>query len=84
MFISDYRLNDLYSNPTKENILFFLTTEDMEITKELYSFAGKVREEYTGNFVHLRGLIEFSNYCFRSCHYCGLNKIIRKYLVLEY
>ena len=72
------RIKELYIKPTKENILFFLTIEDKEIVNELYSFAGKVREEYTGNFVHLRGLIEFSNYCFRSCHYCGLNKDNKK------
>lgn len=72
------RLNRLYSKPDNEDILFFLSTIDPKSIKELYSFAGKVREDYTGKMIHLRGLIEFSNYCSRSCHYCGLNKENKK------
>ena len=38
----------------------------------LFSLADKVRRENVGDDVHLRGLIEFSNYCKRTCKYCGL------------
>ncbi len=34
--------------------------------------ADRVRKRYVGEEVHLRGLIEFSNYCRNSCFYCGL------------
>ena len=40
--------------------------------KELYKTADKVRQEFVGDGVHLRGLIEFSNICKRECKYCGL------------
>lgn len=40
----------------------------------LYQQADRVRERYHGSGVHLRGIIEFSNYCKRSCRYCGLRK----------
>ncbi|HHY96053.1 MAG TPA: hypothetical protein GX513_13745, partial [Firmicutes bacterium] len=39
---------------------------------ELFRAADEVRRRYVGEQVHLRGIIEFSNYCRRNCHYCGL------------
>ena len=48
----------------------------------LFISADKVRKKYVGDEVHLRGLIEISNYCSRSCSYCGLrgsNKLIKRY-----
>ena len=48
----------------------------------LFSFADKIRREYVGDEVHLRGLIEFSNICKRTCKYCGLrceNKNLDRY-----
>ena len=41
-----------------------------EITQE----ADKIRKKYKGDGVHLRGLIEFTNHCFRNCLYCGIRK----------
>ena len=38
----------------------------------LFSLADKVRKEYVGDEIHLRGLIEFSNICKCNCKYCGL------------
>jgi biotin synthase len=32
-----------------------------------------VRRESVGDEVHLRGLVEFSNHCRRTCAYCGMN-----------
>ncbi|OGF51215.1 MAG: [FeFe] hydrogenase H-cluster radical SAM maturase HydE [Candidatus Firestonebacteria bacterium RIFOXYA2_FULL_40_8] len=40
----------------------------------LLAAADKKRAETVGDSVHLRGLIEFSNYCRKNCHYCGLRK----------
>ena len=48
----------------------------------LFELADKVRAENVGNEVHLRGLIEFSNICARTCKYCGLraeNKELERY-----
>lgn len=39
---------------------------------ELWAAADTMRRENVGDAVHLRGLIEFSNHCVRSCAYCGL------------
>ncbi|HBA59231.1 MAG TPA: [FeFe] hydrogenase H-cluster radical SAM maturase HydE [Elusimicrobia bacterium] len=48
----------------------------------LFAEADKVRRENVGDAVHLRGLIEFSNYCRRGCYYCGIragNSKVRRY-----
>lgn len=41
---------------------------------EIADEANKIRKEYKGDGVHLRGLIEFTNHCFRNCLYCGIRK----------
>jgi biotin synthase len=40
----------------------------------LFGFADRVRREFVGDGVLLRGLIEFSNVCRNTCYYCGLNR----------
>ena len=58
--------------------------KDEKINGELFSYANSVREKYVGDEVHLRGLIEFSNICGRTCKYCGLraaNKNIERYRI---
>lgn len=52
----------------------------------LFQAADRVRSKYVGNEVHLRGLIEFSNYCKQNCFYCGLrrdNKNVKRYRLTE-
>ena len=52
----------------------------------LFSEADKIRHEFVGDEIHLRGLIEFSNICSRQCKYCGLrspNKKIDRYRILK-
>ena len=49
---------------------------------ELWRMADDTRQRFVGGEVHLRGLIEFSNYCVRLCAYCGLrapNDGLRRY-----
>src|SRR5690606_4775664 len=44
--------------------------------------ADSARRERVGDAVHLRGLIEISNYCGRRCCYCGLradNRDVERY-----
>ena len=68
------------SNETlnKRDIIRLLESNDSLISK----FADKIRQKYKGNFIHLRGLIEFTNICKQNCLYCGLrrdNKVIDRY-----
>ena len=64
----------------KDEILSWLNPD--RDPADLYALADKVRREAVGDGVHLRGLIEFSNYCRRRCYYCGIragNTKVRRY-----
>ncbi|ABA88876.1 [FeFe]-hydrogenase maturation radical SAM domain iron-sulfur cluster-binding oxidoreductase HydE [Syntrophotalea carbinolica DSM 2380] len=44
--------------------------------------ADQIRQQYVGDAVHLRGLVELSNICSRNCLYCGIrrdNQAITRY-----
>lgn len=74
-------MNDLTA-PDKDEILAWLREEDEARLEELWRRADAVRREHVGDEVHLRGLIEISNYCVRQCGYCGLrsgNRSIQRY-----
>jgi biotin synthase len=67
---------------SKADICELLKLDDKQQLSILYSKADKIRKKYVGDEVHLRGLIEFSNYCINNCYYCGLrrdNKSIERY-----
>lgn len=67
---------------SREELIVLLT--DNRHCEELYAAADRVRQNYVGDEIHLRGLIEFSNYCRNNCCYCGLrrdNKNIERYRI---
>lgn len=69
-------------NLTREDIIDILRSDSQN--EALFSYADKIRKQYVGDEVHLRGLIEFSNICKRECKYCGLrceNKSIERYRI---
>jgi len=55
---------------TKEEIVSLLECDN----DQLFMAADRVRKKYVGDEVHLRGLIEFSNYCKQNCLYCGFRR----------
>jgi biotin synthase len=59
---------------TKSEIIAWLQENDESAIQSLYREADRVRKQYVGDAIHLRGLIEFSNYCKRDCEYCGLRR----------
>ena len=46
----------------------------------LFEEADDIRKIFCGDEVHIRAIIEFSNYCCRSCLYCGLRRENRNIL----
>lgn len=69
-------------NITKKQIKQWLQEKDEQKLEELWTLADTVRKDNVGDAVHLRGLIEISNYCVRRCAYCGLaadNKKLDRY-----
>ncbi|HIP92152.1 MAG TPA: [FeFe] hydrogenase H-cluster radical SAM maturase HydE [Thermotoga sp.] len=74
-------LEKITKNPDsadKEELTLILKENDKEFNEKLFKIADEIREKYVGNEVHVRALIEFSNYCRRDCLYCGLRRSNRK------
>lgn len=53
-------------------IMDWLCEDDAEKLGQLWCMADQLRHAVVGDEVHLRGLVEISNYCVRACGYCGL------------
>jgi biotin synthase len=56
----------------RDAIRAWLTETDGAELDRLWRGADDVRRERVGDAVHLRGLVEISNYCVRHCTYCGI------------
>ncbi|MDF9408468.1 [FeFe] hydrogenase H-cluster radical SAM maturase HydE [Pelotomaculum isophthalicicum JI] len=54
--------------------LVVLIDADKEESAALFSLADQVRQQFMGDEVHIRGIIEFSNHCTKNCLYCGLRR----------
>jgi biotin synthase len=57
---------------SKDEIIFLLGLNDPDEINSLFKRADEIRQQYCGDEVHLRGIIEISNYCDQNCFYCGL------------
>lgn len=79
-------VSDLKNNKILNNDEFFeLISKDI-YNEELYYTADYVRKEVYDNYVYIRGLIEFTNYCKNNCYYCGIrcgNNNIKRYRLTE-
>ena len=71
---------------TKTEILGWLRETDSRRLEELWRRADDTRRAHVGDAVHLRGLVEISNFCARQCCYCGLragNAGLARYRLLD-
>jgi len=57
--------------PNVDELITILNLDENE-AEYLFDTADKIRQEYCGDEIHIRGIIEFSNYCRCKCLYCGL------------
>jgi iron-only hydrogenase maturation rSAM protein HydE len=65
----------------KEDLITMLLSEGIEKAL-LYQKSSEIKEQFIGNKVWFRGLIEFSNICGKDCLYCGIrkgNKNLKRY-----
>lgn len=60
--------------PLSVHDLLALLRAQGEEAEMLFALADEMRAAFFGNEVHLRGIIEFSNYCVQNCLYCGLRR----------
>lgn len=63
----------LHKDISVEQIEFWLRENDPEKLQTLWNTADEIRKRNVGDEVHLRGLVEISNFCVRRCKYCGFN-----------
>ena len=56
----------------RDDVRAWLTERDGAALDMLWRRADEVRRERVGDDVHLRGLVEITNYCARQCAYCGI------------
>ena len=59
---------------SRSEIVRFLKEDDLAALAKMYTTADDVRAVCVGEEVHIRALINFSNYCRRDCLYCGLRR----------
>lgn len=57
---------------TKEEWIALIS--DRSEAEYLFERARAVSQQYYGNAVYTRGLIEFTNYCKNNCYYCGIRR----------
>jgi len=72
--------------PQREDLIALLSVENEEDLKPLFLAADARRKAVVGDTVHLRGIVEFSNYCERNCLYCGLrqaNRQLKRYRMTD-
>uniref|UniRef100_A0A7C4GDY4 [FeFe] hydrogenase H-cluster radical SAM maturase HydE n=1 Tax=candidate division WOR-3 bacterium TaxID=2052148 RepID=A0A7C4GDY4_UNCW3 len=69
----------------RQEILQWLREADEARLEYLWQQADGIRRERVGDEVHLRALIELSNYCRRDCFYCGIraSRCIERYRMSE-
>ena len=70
---------------TKSDLVALLNADEQE-RQLIFAKALEVKNQYVGNKVFYRGLIEFSNLCGKNCYYCGIragNKDAHRYEVTE-
>lgn len=82
VFQRAYRKAAAAETLTKEELVALLEASPGEEQELLFNLADSIRRQVHGDEVHLRGIIEFSNYCRNDCFYCGLrrsNKDINRY-----
>lgn len=82
------QLNEILNkeNLSKGDLICLLSLETKEEIEKLRLRAYEVMEQNVGNYVYLRGLIEFSNICVNDCYYCGIrksNKKLQRYTLEE-
>ena len=62
---------------TKQQLLRWLREDDPNELEALWKWANEIRRGFVGDSVHLRGLVEISNHCTRSCLYCASTQTLR-------
>lgn len=75
-------IESLKTGDIKKSELIRLLKARGNLQKKLFEQAKQIRQEYFGNKIFVRGVIEVSNYCRKNCDYCAIrysNKKLKRY-----
>lgn len=70
----------------RDDVIYLLSTQQAKEKDMIFHIADRIRKEMVGDAVEIRGAIEFSNYCRKSCKYCGINSTqsgVKRYRMQE-
>jgi biotin synthase len=76
----------LESSDYSHQQLIRLLSADEDERKLLFAKAAEIKNNFVGNKVYFRGLMEYSNICAKDCFYCGVrsgNKTISRYVMSD-
>lgn len=79
------KLEETHSLTRQEWITLIANVQHVD-KEDLAMRARRVQQQYFGNRVYTRGLIEFTNFCKNDCHYCGIrrsNAHVQRYRLTE-
>ncbi len=65
---------ELIKGATKQELVEIIDNQKQNLSQWLLNEADRLRQEHYGKKVFVRGLVEFSNYCTKACHYCGISR----------
>lgn len=71
---------------SEQEIVNILADKSEKLLYDLLHEADFCRQQSIGNYVYLRGLIEFANDCDRNCYYCGIrrgNHVVDRYVLSQ-
>ena len=57
-----------------EEYQYLLENIDEEVMDLAADYARVYQQQYYGNKVYTRGLVEFTNFCRNNCYYCGIRR----------
>ena len=66
---------------THDHIVRLLEAKTKDEISSLHEAAGEVTKRVFHNEVSIRGIVEYSNACEKSCYYCGVNAYEDKFLI---
>ncbi|OHS93977.1 radical SAM domain containing protein [Tritrichomonas foetus] len=64
-----------------DQIVSLLQTTNPSEVEQLHCEADKLTRKIFGDYVSIRGIVEFSNTCEKACHYCGVPTYNDKFLI---
>lgn len=67
------KLNETHSL-TLDEYQYLIDSINPDLMKLAAKYACKYQNQYYGNKVFIRGLIEFTNFCRNNCYYCGIRR----------